>query len=228
MSLKKEDFTSFDLQTLEGASLFSTNSDYDFPEMYDRDGNQMENVLVIKGRNLPDIDRGKYIYVIATKKSGTRLKFKTAVSLSARFQINIKLDPDKAELMEERRRFFKIKTNEKAYITFVLHEDENTIQLEPPAEILVKDMNVGGAFFVCINPATQFLQSDKVMIVLALAGEKLELMSEVLRVQPINDESGCGYGCRFIDMNGRQEELISRYIYKLQYEMLQKERSLRD
>lgn len=227
MSLKKEDYTSFEIQTLEGSRLFYTDKNFDFPEMYDSDGNLIDNMLMIKGRNLPEIDGGNYVYVIGIKKSGDRIRYKTSISVSSCFQMNIQLRPDKAELLEERRRYFKIKTNERAYVTFTVHEDESTDRMEPPAEIVIKDINVGGVFFTCVDAANEFVKGDKVMIVLALDGKKMELMSEILRVQEVPEPSGCGYGCRFIRISSGQEEIISRYIYRLQYEMLQKERNLR-
>ncbi len=228
MGLKKEEFTSFEIQDMDGNRLFYTDSGFDFPKMYDSNDNLIENLLMIKGRNLPEIDGNNYIYVIALKKNGDRVKYKTSVSVSSCFQMNIVLRPDMAELMQERRRYFKIKTNERAFVTFVVHSDDSTVQLEPPAEIYIKDINVGGVFFVCVNPEMKFSKGDKIMIVLGLSGSRLELMSEVLRAQPLAEPPDVGYGCRFMSITHAQEEIISRYIYKLQFEMLQKERSLRD
>ena len=66
-------------------------------------------------------------------------------------------------------------------------------------------------------------------MIVGLSGTRLELTAEVLREQEIaSQEADTGYGCRFIGVSHSQEETISRYIYKLQFEMLQKSREKRD
>ncbi len=228
MGLKKEDFTSFEITDLDGSRLYYTDSNFDFPVMYDQFDNLVENLLMIKGKNLPEIRSDKYVYVIATHKNGDRTRYRTAISVSSVFQMNIQLNADRAEEMEERRRYFKIKTNERAYVTFTVDSEDNTHALEPPAEICIKDINVGGVFFVSFVGNHTFEKGEKAMIVLSLGGRRLELMSEILREQPLTEPPEKGYGCRFINLSRAQEEIISRYIYNLQFEMLQKERSLRD
>ena len=80
--------------------------------------------------------------------------------------------------------------------------------------------SVNGGMENMINP--DFKDKD-------LSGSRLELNAEVLREQTIDSqETDTGYGCRFIGVSHSQEETISRYIYKLQFEMLQKEREKRD
>ncbi len=228
MSLRKEDFTSFEITDLDGNRLYFTDSNFDFPVMYDQFDNLVENLLMIKGKKLPEIRKDQYIYVIATHKNGDRTRYMSIITVSSAYQLNIPLNPDKAEEMEERRRYFKIKTNERAYITFTVDKDENTHALEPPAEICIKDINVGGVLFVNFVGNHEFQTGDKAMIVLSLNGRRLELMSEILREQPLAEPTQKGYGCRFINLTRTQEEIISRYIYNLQFEMLQKERSMRD
>lgn len=230
MSYKKEDFTSFEITSLDGDKLFYTEKNFDFPIMYDMNDNIIENMLMIKGRRLPELDTSEYIYVIARMRGGDRYRYKTNISVSTDRQMNILLRPDKAELMEERRRYFKIKTNERAFITLRTQEDdEKPVPLEPPAEIYIKDINVGGVFFICTDTRRHFAKGDKLLMIVGLSGTRLELTAEVLREQTIaTQEAQVGYGCRFIGISHSQEETISRYIYKLQFEMLQKSRDARD
>ena len=228
LSLKKDDFTSFEITDLNGSRLFYTESNFDFPIMYDSDDTLIENMLVIKGRKLPELPRTEYVYVVGTQKSGDRIRYHSTVRVSSEFQINIQMRPDTATVMEERRRYFKIKTNEKAYITFVVDESDNTTTLEPPVEIHITDINVGGIFFITYDMDMDFKTGQKAMIVIGLDGKRLELTAEILRVQQLNAPPGRGYGCRFLGISRAQEEIISRYIYKLQFELLQKERSARD
>ena len=56
MSYKKEDFTSFEITSLDGERLMYTESNFDFPIMYDLNDNIIDNMLMIKGRKMPEID----------------------------------------------------------------------------------------------------------------------------------------------------------------------------
>ncbi len=230
LSYKKEDFTSFEITSLDGERLMYTESNFDFPIMYDLNDNIIDNMLMIKGRRMPEIDTSQYVYVIARMRDGDRYRYKTNVSVSTDRQLNVILRPDKAELLEERRRYFKIKTNERAFITLRMQEgDDKPVPLDPPAEIYIKDINVGGVFFICTDTRRHFAKGDKLLMVINLSGSRLELNAEVLREQAIDSQgTDTGYDCRFIGVSHSQEETISRYIYKLQFEMLQKEREKRD
>ena len=212
LSYKKEDFTSFEITSLDGERLMYTESNFDFPIMYDLNDNIIDNMLMIKGKRMPEIDTSQYVYVIARMRDGDRYRYKTNVSVSTDRQLNV------------------IKTNERAFITLRMQEgDDKPTPLDPPAEIYIKDINVGGVFFICTDARRHFAKGDKLLMIINLAGSRLELNAEVLRELAIDSqETDTGYGCRFIGVSHSQEETISRYIYKLQFEMLQKEREKRD
>ena len=55
MSYKKEDFASFEITSLDGQRLYYTDSNFDFPLMYDSDDNVIDNMLMIKGKRLPEL-----------------------------------------------------------------------------------------------------------------------------------------------------------------------------
>lgn len=163
MSYKKEDFTSFEITSLDGERLMYAESNFDFPIMYDLNDNIIDNMLMIKGRKMPEIDTSQYVYVIASMRDGDRYRYKTNVSVSTDRQLNVILRPDKAELLEERRRYFKIKTNERAFITLRMQEgDDKPVPLDPPAEIYIKDINVGGVFFICTDARRHFAKGDQI------------------------------------------------------------------
>ena len=104
LSYKKEDFTSFEITSLDGKKLFYTENNFDFPLMYDTNDNIIDNMLMIKGRRLPELDTSEYVYVIARMRDGDRYRYKTNISVSTDRQLNVLLRPDKAELLEERRK----------------------------------------------------------------------------------------------------------------------------
>ena len=225
LSLKKDDFISIEITDLDGNRLYFTDTNFDFPDMYDGFDNHIEDLIMIKGRKLPQIRSDTYIYVIGAMKNGDRMRYKTAVSMSSAFQMNIQLRADQGFVMEERRRYYKVKTNQRAYITLTVDSEENTRTLEPPAEILIKDINIGGIFFINEGPES-FSKGDKLMLLLNLGGRRLELSAQILRIQTLADTDDKGYGCSFLDLTHSQEEAISRYVYNLQFELLQKERSV--
>lgn len=223
MALKKEDVLSVEIQSLNHETLFITDKSFDFPKVFDEYDNIVENVLMIKGKNLPELDRDKYIYVITFMKNGDRVQYKTTVSVSSYCQMNIILRPDQAQIMEERRRYFKIKTDEKGFITFITRGEE-TIRFPDPLRIYVKDLNLGGMFFTVEKSDIVFEKGDKLMAILNLQGSKLESVVEVLRVQELFDDQNHGYGSRFIRTTLPQEELISQFIYKQQLQARLKEK----
>lgn len=82
LSYKKEEFTSFEITSLDGERLFYTENNFDFPIMYDMNDNIIDNMLMIKGRRLPEIDTSEYVYVIARMRDGDRYRYKTNISVS--------------------------------------------------------------------------------------------------------------------------------------------------
>ena len=76
-------------------------------------------------------------------RDGDRYRYKTNVSVSTDRQLNVILRPDKAELLEERRRYFKIKTNERAFITLRMQEgDDKPVPLLSLIHISLKFMKI--------------------------------------------------------------------------------------
>ena len=61
LSYKKEDFASFEITSLDGQRLYYTDSNFDFPLMYDSDDNVIDNMLMIKGKRLPELTCSDYV-----------------------------------------------------------------------------------------------------------------------------------------------------------------------
>lgn len=66
--------------------------------------------------------------------------------------------------------------------------DDKPVPLDPPAEIYIKDINVGGVFFVCTDARRHFANGDKLLMIINLSGSRLELNAEVLREQTIDSQ----------------------------------------
>lgn len=180
-------------------------------------------IVMIKGKNLPELDRNTIVSVVTTSKSADRVRYSGAVSVSMETQMNIKiLQSGDTQLLQERRRYFKIKVNERGRALFYVR-DEKTIRFDEPVEISVRDINVGGVFVICAD--YEFMKDDLVCFDIDLnIDNPLNAAARVLRVQRGPDGGIAGYGCEFQGLTASQEDVISRFILKVQSEMHAKER----
>ena len=179
-------------------------------------------IIKIKGRDLPELDRNTIVSVVTTSKSADRIRYAGAISVSMETQMNIRLlRTGDTQLLQERRRYFKIKVNASGRALFFVR-DEKTIRFDEPFEITVKDINVGGVFFVCAD--YEFMAGDLICFDIDLAGDvPLNAAACVLRVQRNPDGTVSGYGCEFQGLTASQEDSIGRYILKIQSELRAKE-----
>ena len=185
--------------------------------MYDNE----DSIVMIKGRDLPELPHNSIVSVVTTTKGNDRIKYMGSVSMSLDTQLNIKiLRNNTSQLLQERRRFYKIKTNESGRILFYVR-DEKTNRFDVPAVIKVMDINVGGVFITCDE--VEFLEDDLVCMEIELSSETLNAAAKILRVQRFEDGSIKGYGCEFQGLTAAQEDCISRFIMKVQSELRQKD-----
>ena len=190
-----------------------------FPKNLDSED---DSILIIKGKNLKEFGWNEQVFAVTTLKSGERVKYAGTVSVSLDTQLNIKLAKSvKTELLEERRRYFKIKVQEKGRALFFIR-GEDTYRLDEPVPIEIADINIGGIFM--ISPDYTFSEDDLVCVEVDLFVDyRLNAMARVLRVQTAPDGTIKGYGCEFQGLTDSQEDYIGRFIYKVQSEMRQKE-----
>lgn len=190
-----------------GALLISVDKNFVFPKNLDSDE---ESILIIKGKELPELDRGVRVTVIAYSKSGDRIKYPGMISVAHSRQMNVSLLKNRdARVLEERRRYFKIKVQLDGRALFLVRDDE-TIRFEEPADIEVQDINVGGIF---MSSGFEFMKDDCVCVDIELNdGYRLNTMARVLRVQTGGDGQVLGYGCAFESLTAAQEDAIGKYI----------------
>lgn len=187
-----------------------------------RDMSESDAIVIIKGRDLPELDRNQIVSVVTTSKSADRVMYHGAVSMSIETQMNIRLiQSGDMQLLQERRRFFKIKVNESGRALFFVR-DEKTIRFDEPLEISVKDINVGGVFIICAD--YEFMNDDLICFDIDLrTGVPLNAAARVLRVQRGSDGKITGYGCEFQGLTASQEDRIGRFILKVQSELRAKD-----
>lgn len=202
-----------------GVLAMTAEKGFVFPKNLDSED---DSILIIKGKNLKEFGWNEQVFAVTTLKSGERVKYAGTVSVSLDTQLNIKLAKSaRTELLEERRRYFKIKVQEKGRALFFIR-GEDTYRLDEPVPIEIADINIGGIFM--ISPDYTFSEDDLVCVEVDLFVDyRLNAMARVLRVQTAPDGTIKGYGCEFQGLTASQEDYIGRFIYKVQSEMRQKE-----
>ena len=179
-----------------------------------------DSIVIIKGKNLPEIEYNRIVSVVTTTRGNDRIKYTGSVSMSMDTQLNIKiLRNNTSQVLQERRRYFKIKIDEVGRILYFVR-DEKTERFNVPVQIRVLDINVGGVFITCDN--AEFIEDDLVCMEIDLSDATLNAAAKILRVQRAEDGSIKGYGCEFQGITAAQEDCISRFIMKVQSELRQK------
>ena len=202
----------------KGKLILTAEKNFVLPKNMDDD----DSIVIFKGKNLPDLERNAIVSVVTTTKANDRIRYTGAVSMSMDTQLNVKiLKNNETKVLQERRRYFKIKINEKGRALFYVR-GEKTVRYDEPPEISVLDINVGGIFFSC--EADEFMEGDLVCVDIDLFIDcPLNTAVKILRVQRNEDGSIKGYGCLFESLTGAQEDYIGRFIMKVQSEQRRKE-----
>lgn len=175
-------------------------------------------IVIIKGRDLPEFERNTIVSVVTTTKSADRIRYSGAITMSMEKQMNIKLlHSGDTQVLQERRRYFKIKVNEKGRALFFVRDDK-TVRFDEPLDISVKDISVGGVFVMCSD--YEFMVDDLICFDIDLfVDAPLNAAARVLRVQRGSEGEITGYGCEFQGLTASQEDYIGRFIIKAQSEL---------
>lgn len=202
----------------KGKLIFTAEKNFVLPKNMEDD----DSIVIFKGKNLPDLERNTIVSIVTTTKANDRIRYTGAVSMSMDTQLNVKiLKNNETQVLQERRRFFKIKINEKGRVLFYVR-GEKTVRYDEPPEISVLDINVGGIFFSC--ETEEYMEGDLVCVDIDLfIDNPLNTAVKILRVQRNEDGSIKGYGCLFESLTGAQEDYIGRFIMKVQSEQRRKE-----
>lgn len=181
-----------------------------------------ESILIIKGTGMREFPKDERVHVIATTKAGDRIKYPGIVTVSLDAQLNVRILKSRdTEVLEERRRYFKIKVEEHGRVLFLVRDDE-TVRFDEPIPIEIQDINIGGVFITSSNYV--FQEEDVICLDIDLFVDyRLNAVAAILRVQKDVDGSIKGYGCQFQGLTASQEDYIGKYIYKVQFAQRQKE-----
>lgn len=195
-----------------GGSLLLTTSSVFFPrDFFKIRGTEL---VMLKGSDFPIIPKEDTIEAIFEYRDGTRVKYRTSIDLCTEYQINFHVG--EGEVLQERRRSFKITVDFDGNSPFYIRGEE-LYPFDAPVELHFVNLNVGGVFF---KSNSEFEKGDQVM--LSFFGGDMQLLAEILRVQ--RDENGEveGYGCQFLNASHAQEEKLAKFI--LDCQVIERER----
>lgn len=197
----------------KGTLLLSTDKHFVIPMNINSDE---DSIVIIKGRDLPELEYNSIVSLILTTKSNDRIKLMGSVAVSMDKQLNVRvMRSSTTQLLEERRRYYKLKVNVGGRALFFVR-DEKTIRYDEPLHLDVLDINVGGMFIVC---KSEYMEDDLVCVEVDLFDDyPLNAAVRILRVQRDGEGNIIGYGCEFQGLTAAQEDYIGRFIYKVQSE----------
>ena len=221
--LSRERILKLDILTPDNAKILSANNkQFSIPIVTNHMTGQSETMLIIKGRDIPEIEHNSEISVITYMRSGERVKYPGFVSLSTEYQLNVLLRTARAQVMEERRRYYKVEADIQCIIN-AIERDGRNIPLERPATAKIKDLNIGGVFLCFCDEDLH--KDDRLLLSLKLGeNEKMvDVSAEIIRVQFNAAGDPVGYGCRFLNVPPSMEEIFARFVFNVQLENLRKD-----
>ena len=175
--------------------------------------NQLVSV-VIKGNNVREIPKGTQVEVVFYYVNGDRVKYDTTIDVCTQYQVNVTVG-NNSTMLEERRRFYKLETDLNASIAMLTRGEEDNV-FDEPIYAKIKNINIGGVFLECNR---DFRKRDIISISFKILGKEIDLSAEILRVQKYKGNID-GYGCSFLKLRNCEEEIIARYINKVQRETI--------
>ena len=170
--------------------------------------------VMIKSANIPEIPKNTPVEAVFYYINGDRVKYNTKIDVCTEFQLNVTVGTA-STVLEERRRFYKLATDLDASISIMTRGEEDTV-FDTPVSAKIKNINIGGVFLEC---AYDFRSGDIIVLSFNAFGTELDLSSKILRIQK-TDNKVEGYGCQFIKLKNREEEILARYINNVQRESL--------
>lgn len=218
--LLRDQILKLDILTVDNVRILSaTNKQFSLRAM-EGGINNGDTMMIIKGSRLPEIDRGSGLEVVASMKNGQRVKFPSYVSVSTEYQLNIVIRTEQGTVLQERRRYYKVDVDIACIINSVERNESRSV-LTKPYLTKIRDLNIGGVFLcICDEPLET---ADKLKLTLDLGSKTIDLDAVILRIQKNAAGDTIGYGCQFINVTPAEEDVISKYVFELQKERLQKE-----
>lgn len=202
----------------DGTLLLETDSDnFSFPRMFVHNM-PVNNIIMIKQKDLPQFPADSGLYVIAYMKNGDRIQYVGRVKLSLENQLNIQIRDEYGTVMEERRRYFKVQSSLKCVISGY-ERDDTLYEFDSPILGKIKNVSIGGVFLEGTDPP--FRKDDILLLNFRVEKEIVGAVVKVLRLQLYHDGKLEGYGCEFTNVDKKMEGLLAKLVYDIQLQQRQ-------
>ena len=219
--IDKNGIVSVRVTAMDGTLLLEKDKEhFSFPKMF-INNMPVNNIIMIKGRDLPEFSTDKSVYLIANMRSGDRVRYVGRVKMSVDNQLNIQIRDEYGTVMEERRKYFKVRSDLRCVIRG--HERDGTLcEYEKPLLTRIRNVSIGGVFIDATDPP--FRKEDILLLNFKVGEEIVGGVVRVLRLQLLPDGSLEGYGCEFTNVDQKMEGLLSRLVYEIQQQQRSEER----
>ncbi len=218
--IDKDGIVTIRITGMDGRFLLETDKEhFSFPRMFVNNV-PVNNIMMIKGKNMPEFDADTGLYVITNMKNGDRIRYVGRVKMSLDYQLNIQIRDEYGTVMEERRRYFKVRSNLRCIISG--HERDGTVyEYEKPVFTVIKNVSIGGVFIEGTDPP--YRKDDTLLINFMVDGEVVGAMVKVLRLQLLIDGTLEGYGCEFTNVDQQMERKLANLVNGIQREQRQEQ-----
>lgn len=218
--LDREKIVKIEITSAAGRKLVVAEKDqFTFPRLF-VDDIPVNNIIIIRGKELPSFDIDAGIYVITYMKNGDRIRYAASVKISLPYQLNVQLRNSYGTLMAERRKYFKIESDIDCKILGVMR-GEDIEEFDSPTDACIKNISIGGIFL--FHSDSSFSPQDILLVTFRIDGVPVNIMVKILRVQRNQDKQIEGYGCQFINLEPSQEETFAQFIYNVQLKKRQEQ-----
>ncbi len=195
------------------------NERFSFPKMF-VNNIPVNNIMMIKGKDMPEFDADTGVYVITNMRNGDRIRYMGRIKMSLDYQLNIQIRDEYGTIMEERRKYFKVRSNLRCVISG--HEREGTVyEYDVPVMTVIKNVSIGGVFIEGTDPP--YRKDDILLLNFMVGGELVGAVVKVLRLQLLIDGSLEGYGCAFVNVDQKMELTLAKLVNDIQIEQRQEQ-----
>lgn len=118
----------------------------------------------------------------------------------------------------QRRKSIKVKTTFHTNIYVIYAGDDNRVTLDTPIPITVKDISVGGIYFIAERI---FLEGSHFEFFFNQGPKHLRIKTRILRKQELSGEKW-GYGCQFVDITEKEQDILFAFLWEEQRQQLKR------
>lgn len=177
-----------------------------------------EDQMEIVGEIFPHFERGENLKICAYDDMRGICWYLTSVR-DATMDRLILTDFNLLDVIQ-RRRSIKVKTTFRTNIYLVYSADGDKIELEAPVKITIKDISVGGIYFIAEQ---LFLEGSHFEFFFNQGKKHLRVKTKILRKQALSGEKW-GYGCQFMGITEKEQDIIFTFLWEQQRLQLKRQK----